>query len=72
MSLKMIQEAAKRPTVTLGELQRLRTREEKIKDWTAVSVSFHKFGFYGRVGREKQGLKGGNTWHRFWGLPHAV
>uniref|UniRef100_A0A803KFC9 Transposase Tc1-like domain-containing protein n=1 Tax=Xenopus tropicalis TaxID=8364 RepID=A0A803KFC9_XENTR len=49
----LIRNAAKRPMVTLDELQRSTAQVGESVHWTTISRALHKVGLYGRVARRK-------------------
>uniref|UniRef100_A0A803JWK5 Transposase Tc1-like domain-containing protein n=1 Tax=Xenopus tropicalis TaxID=8364 RepID=A0A803JWK5_XENTR len=50
---ELIRNAAKRPMVTLGELQRSTAQVGESVHSTTISRALHKVGLYGRVARRK-------------------
>ena len=53
----LIREAAKRPMITLEELQRSKAQVGESVLRTIISCALHKSGFYGRMARRKSLLK---------------
>lgn len=54
---RLIRDAAKRPMITLDELQRSTAEVGDSVHRTTISCILHKSGLYGRVARRKQFLK---------------